>query len=265
MTANASWAQWGWHGNDPRFSVLSLLNGGVRRAFWERKAWSSYQHTSVKQAFLLSGVASSDSTTLADVTKSDFLANLDTLPSENYFSGIKPMLQYLRVLVENNSLYPSIRTSDGYTGDQRIIANQWPSNWSGSYYVDGQFLRDAGLVETDGTSYWAKRYRFLRLHEGYTMVRKFLDMWLYISVSICAWMRTADTVNNTITASSDLLAISPNGWWICTNPNPGYSATHTLYPLNATVPMSTSSGTYASTVSLLLDGRDFLSFQADTN
>lgn len=265
MTTNASWAQWGWHGNDPRFSPLPLLNGGVRRAFHERKAWSSYQHTSVTQACLLSGVASSDSTTLADVTKSDFLANLDTLPSENYFSGIKPMLQYLRTLVENNSLYPSIRTSDGYTGDEHIIASQLPSNWAGSYYVDGQFLRDAGLVETDGTSYWVKRYRFLRLHEGYTMVRKFLDFWLYIPVSICAWMRTADTSSNTITASQDLLGISPHGWWICGYRNAGVSqATYRKYALTDNVPMDTSTGTYAPTVRLYLDGRDFLKFQADT-
>lgn len=264
MTANAYWSAFGFHDGDCRFSPLALLNGGVRRAVYERKAWSQYQHTSPKQAWVLSGAASSDSTTMADVSHSDFVAALNTLPDENVFGSLKQASTWIREKFESDILWPQTRSSDGMCGDTRIMANQLPSSWSGAYYIDGQWLVDAGLVETDGTTYWRKNIRFLPHYEGYAMVRKFLDMYLYPSVSICAWMRVADTVNNTITASSDLLALSPNGWWECTYPNPGYTPSHTLYPLTANVPMSTSSGTYASTVSLILDGRDFLRFQADT-
>lgn len=263
MSMNSSWASFGWQGEDPTFAPLALLNGGIRRAAYERTSWSQWQHTSPKQAYLLNGVASSDSSTLANVSESDFLSAIGTLPDEPVFGGINPAVTYLRAIVENESLRPSV-ASDGRTADQRLMISQCPFEWTGTHYVSGQFLLDADLVVEASGLYVAMGYAFVPLRDGYTRIRKFLDFWLYIPVSICAWMRTADTANDIITASQDLLGISPHGWWVCSYRNAGVSqTTYRKYSLTDNVPMDTGTGTYAPTVSLWLDGRDFLRFQAD--
>lgn len=263
MSMNSSWASFGWQASDPTFASLASLNGGIRRAAYERTSWSQWQHLNPKQAWVLQGIASSDSSTLANVSESDFLSTINTLPDTPVFGGIKPAVTYLRTIVESENLRPGI-SNEGLTGDERLVINQFPFEWRGAYYVSGQFLVDADLVvEVDG-SYVVRNYRFVPLRDGYTRARRFLDFWLYIPVSICAWMRTADTSSNTITASQDLLDISPHGWWICGYRNAGVSqTTYRKYALTDNVPMDTSAGTYAPTVRLYLDGRDFLKFQKD--
>lgn len=266
MAANAYWAQFGWDGDDATLRPVAMLNGGIRRAVNERYAFQSRAHYGVVQKYLLEGIASTDSTACLDMSAADFRDHLaDYFPDEAAW-GLKDSLTYLRRRVQNNSdlaLLPEVSPS-GEVSSLAHMIDRLPSQWESGQGVSADFLVEDGVVEIVDGAYRAKPFWFLPLREGYALARRVLDDYRWLRTSICPWMAATDVANKTITASADLLAICPNGYWLTWNTYDTTYYLRTKYALTDLVPCSDiySGGRYR--IALYLDGWQCLRFGKDT-
>lgn len=252
----SSWELFGWNGNGAidGFAGIALLNGGLRRAYWERQAWREKQHTRVTQRAVLQGIASSSSNTMLDMSQQDFMGFVNTLPEEQWYAT-----KWTDAYKYWGGKFQTVPMSDNKTSDRRFILDRLPSSWTDND-VSVAFLEESGLLYYgDDGNLRNRNLFFMPQSMAYPYCRMSLDAWRWVGVSICPWMLSVDIVNSTVTASAELRSICSTGCFVTSGRTPSTSTKY-KYGMTQTVALQDSTSMY---LELWLDGYSFLNFVPD--